>query len=234
MGQTLDASIERLSGCDGTPPVRTLLNLARQLRMNMETWAASPPNSSIENEVISKAMRLAAHLNASPGSGPVAVPEGLEPLSRVPRSSRMQIGRITASRATASAIARLAESVSGWPQARLGISPGITLSRPDLVEWRPHGPGIWVRLLHRDADGCCAALWRLDPGARPLPHRHAAPELMMVLEGTLHLMNNELRAGDMCHADKGSIHDNIESRAGCVALIVGSENDEPLSSPTSG
>ena len=231
VGRALDDAIERLSQVEATPAVRSLLGIGRQLRMVMETWTANPPDASTEAEIISKAMRFAAHVTSSPPTGPTSVPDGLEPPARSTRTPRATLGRV----ATATGLSPVgrAAPAAAWPQGRAAIAPGITIARPDLLEWRPLRslPGGAVRLLHRGADGRCSARWQLAAGAELPRHRHADTEDMLVLEGTLLVQGNELRAGDACHAEPGSVHDALLSRSGCVVFIVGSERDDPLSGP---
>jgi anti-sigma factor ChrR (cupin superfamily) len=90
-------------------------------------------------------------------------------------------------------------------------------------------PSIMAKVLRRDAvSSMYTALVRI-PAGRELPaHRHTAPEEMYVIEGAVQVGDVVAQAGDVCHADAGSVHPTMRSATGCLLLIVASSRDEAV------
>lgn len=110
----------------------------------------------------------------------------------------------------------------------LPIHPHIV--QRDEGVWRPAGPGLLVKILYIDRDKeTITSLLRMEAGASYAPHRHAAAEQCLVLEGDVRDGTNVLHAGDFQTAPAGSIHGNIWTEEGCLLLLVSSLRDEILS-----
>jgi len=70
---------------------------------------------------------------------------------------------------------------------------------------------------------------------RASPSRHATgstacgfPPIEKPLEGDLTLSGVEMKAGDYCRAEPGSIHTDITTRGGNVIILIASERNESL------
>ncbi|MEG9624907.1 cupin domain-containing protein [Pseudomonas guariconensis] len=64
---------------------------------------------------------------------------------------------------------------------------------------------------------------KMAPGSRSVPHRHAATELLQVLEGEVMDVDGQVfRAGDSLVYAAGSEH-WLRSPRGCLLLVVESE-----------
>jgi quercetin dioxygenase-like cupin family protein len=98
----------------------------------------------------------------------------------------------------------------------------MTIVRGQEREWRKVLPGVFVQLLHEDADsGIQTALWRMQPGARIPAHPHAVDEECFVLEGSLEHREQRFKAGDYMLAPAGTRHSTISSAEGVLMLIRG-------------
>jgi anti-sigma factor ChrR (cupin superfamily) len=87
--------------------------------------------------------------------------------------------------------------------------------------------GIETKVLFRDArSGIVTQLVRMGPGSSFPHHRHAEVEDCYVLEGDLTLSGVEMKAGDYCRAEPGSIHTDITTRGGTVIILIASERNE--------
>lgn len=108
---------------------------------------------------------------------------------------------------------------------------GVRIVRSAGLAWRPgRASAVEVKVLHVDAErGYATKLVRMAPGAALIPHRHADLEESYILEGDLLVAGVEMRAGDYCRAESGSVHDDIRTRGGCVFIAVQSQRDEWLS-----
>jgi hypothetical protein len=111
------------------------------------------------------------------------------------------------------------------------VAAGVALVRPDATDWQPHpiAVGASVKLLyHNNKSGTYTALVRLAPGAQFPPRKHVQTEEMFMVSGSALVGEVEMRAGEYCRADEGSVHPPIRSVQGCSFLLSGSENDEML------
>lgn len=95
-------------------------------------------------------------------------------------------------------------------------------------DWEPTGvDGIEVRSLFVDrANDRMTALFRMEPGASYVPHRHAGHEECFVVQGDLRVGDIVMHAGDYQRASEGSIHGEQSTEGGCVLLISSSMTDE--------
>lgn len=108
--------------------------------------------------------------------------------------------------------------------------PGIHVKRTSSEGFRPTPyPGVTYKPLYVDrATDMATSLLRMEPGARYPKHRHAAAEQCLVIEGEVSIGQLVLRAGDFEWAEAETIHSVLETRHGCVLLIVASRRDEVL------
>lgn len=215
----LAEAIERLSRAEATPAQKSLLVEARRLRAAMATWHAIPPDAEIEQEMLARVKSLTAEVGAS------LVPPPLE-TSPATANSKSTPPKVRSS----SEPPRIA---SGYThvQPLSPISSGITRVRPATMEWEPyrHLAGVTMKPVHHVAteEAFCAIL-KMDAGAEIPRRRHAGPEDIFVIEGALTMGDIELRAGDACHSDAGTLHEPMRSAGGCTLFVVGSAFDELL------
>ena len=127
--------------------------------------------------------------------------------------------------------ARIVEGSSWMRSLETEAAPGVAVLRADAVPWRalPMAPSILAKILRRDAvTSMYTALVRI-PAGRELPaHRHTAPEEMYVIEGAVQVGDVVAQAGDVCHAEAGSVHPTMKSATGCLLLMVASSRDEAI------
>lgn len=116
--------------------------------------------------------------------------------------------------------------------------PTRHIHRPEHANWQPMLLGdrtlegiTWATL----ADpGPWQGYWmRMSPGSQSLPHRHAATELLQVVEGeVLDSDGQVLRAGDSLVYGEGSTH-WLRSPQGCLLLVIESQPSSLLSGAAS-
>ncbi len=88
-----------------------------------------------------------------------------------------------------------------------------------------------VKSLHVDpATQYMTSLVRMAPGSKYPAHRHSGAEQCLVLEGDVRLGDVALAAGDYERAEAETIHGTIETKSGCLLLIISSQRDEILES----
>lgn len=88
-------------------------------------------------------------------------------------------------------------------------------------EWVLRAPKIWKKLLSEDAStGRTVYLLRCEPGAVIPEHRHARAEYVFVIEGSFEVDGVVVRAGDFQSSISGSLHAEIRSPEGCLALVA--------------
>lgn len=111
---------------------------------------------------------------------------------------------------------------------RVDVAPGINVVRPGLSEWMAH-PGVHgarVKLLYRDAmSGLYTALVHLPQGVVLPAREHAAPEEVLVIEGSVTVGDVTMHEGDFCRAEEGSRHPSMSTDTGCTLYLSGSEFD---------
>jgi hypothetical protein len=111
---------------------------------------------------------------------------------------------------------------------RTAVANGVSLVRPQATAWQayPRVPGAKLKLLWRDGEsGAYTALLHLAPGTTLPARKHAAVEEMLLVEGSAMVGPWEMRAGEYCRAEAGSVHEAIKSDEGCTFFVTGSEND---------
>ncbi|MDF0732289.1 cupin domain-containing protein [Pseudomonas entomophila] len=107
-------------------------------------------------------------------------------------------------------------------------TPARHIHRPHQAHWQPMLLGdrilegiTWATLT---AAGPWQGYWmRMSPGSRSLPHRHAATELVQVLQGEVVDSDGQrLQAGDSLVYAAGSEH-WLQSPNGCLLLVIESQ-----------
>ena len=98
--------------------------------------------------------------------------------------------------------------------------------------WQPTDvDGVAVRRLFADpARDRVTMLVRMAAGTSYPAHRHGGAEECYVLEGTLHVGDLTMHAGDYQRAEGGSAHGIQSTETGCLLFIVSSLKDELLDS----
>ena len=109
---------------------------------------------------------------------------------------------------------RLLERVAQAQAGHLTVHAGVG-------GWKPFGPGVQIKTLHRDG-GIMSYLLKLAPGALLAPHRHPVDEECVVLEGRLRI-GNELvvEAGGFHLAHRDALHGVITSDDGATIFLRG-------------
>jgi quercetin dioxygenase-like cupin family protein len=107
---------------------------------------------------------------------------------------------------------------------------GVRFVLSNLMPWEETAiKGIETKVLLRDAaTGMVTVLVRMAPGTSAPHHRHAAVEESYVLEGDVTISGVEMKAGDYCRAEPGSVHTGISTRGGCQFITIASERNELL------
>jgi quercetin dioxygenase-like cupin family protein len=120
-------------------------------------------------------------------------------------------------------------------EVRAGPSPtidknGMRFMLSNLMPWEGTAIiGIETKVLFRDAaNGMVTVLVRMAPGTSGSHHRHAAVEESYVLEGDVTISGVEMKPGDYCRAEPGSVHTGISTRGGCQFITIASERNELL------
>jgi anti-sigma factor ChrR (cupin superfamily) len=131
----------------------------------------------------------------------------------------------------ASLRARVLEAVTPqvWKKWAAPGSSEMHLVRDGEGEWERVREGVYAKQLYVDRSrDMVTMLVRMDPGARYVSHRHAAPEQCFVLEGDIRDGDVVCRAGDFQVLEPGSVHGAQWTKDGCLVLIVSSLKDELL------
>jgi anti-sigma factor ChrR (cupin superfamily) len=103
---------------------------------------------------------------------------------------------------------------------------GLLIARSDEFVWQPMAPGISYKPLYEDAARSYnTSLVRMDAGARYPSHHHAEIEELFLLSGDLHVENEVMRPGDYCRGDSGTMHGETFSDAGCLFLLMASQQN---------
>ena len=107
---------------------------------------------------------------------------------------------------------------------------GMRFILSNLMPWGETATkGIETKVLFRDAaNGMVTVLVRMAPGTSTSHHRHATVEESYVLEGDVTVSGVEMKAGDYCRAEPGSVHTGVSTRGGCQFITITSERNELL------
>ena len=118
---------------------------------------------------------------------------------------------------------RLATRIASEAATRPFVPP---LEAPDKPEWEEAAPGIYVKILARNAEiGSVSMLVRLDPGTEYPAHQHAGTEELHLLHGVLKVDDRTLYPGDFIHAEAGSVDHRVWSETGCTCFLMTSTED---------
>lgn len=100
--------------------------------------------------------------------------------------------------------------------------------RHEEGEWIETGlPGVSYKKLFADQQRAyITTLLRLQPGATYPTHQHGGYEECLVLEGDVRSGEVRLRRGDYQRMTGGSLHHALQTDAGCLLLIIASEENE--------
>jgi ChrR Cupin-like domain len=204
--RALMEAVDSLSRSD-SPKKRALLIEARRLHSAIGTWHAIPPEPEIQAEMLARVKALTATVGAA--SMPPPPPDSQASMPNIPSGP--------------SGYAHLA--------AESTIAPGITQVRPGALEWRAFRnlAGVMMKPVHHaEGEELYSAIVRIDAGYEIPRRRHAGAEDMVILEGSMMVGGTELRVGDACHAEPGSVHEPLRTLSGCTFFVVGSMLDELL------
>ena len=107
---------------------------------------------------------------------------------------------------------------------------GVLVSRPDEMPWISVPiPGVKIKRLFLDAARrYSTSLVSLEAGSSYPAHRHNDIEEFYLLEGDLVSEDIQMRAGDYCRSEPGSIHREPKSESGALLLVWASYRDEFL------
>lgn len=97
--------------------------------------------------------------------------------------------------------------------------PHLTV-RVEERRWHNVGPGIDMKMLHRETD-TASYLLRLSAGGRLPAHDHTDDEECLVLEGDVWLGSTHAFAGDYHLARRGIPHGEIHTETGCLLFLRG-------------
>jgi len=109
------------------------------------------------------------------------------------------------------------------------LPQGMEKYGADERKWRDVGAGLCVLDLH-EANGRRLQLVRLAPGGRIMAHKHAGPNIMYVVNGSLVIDGIRLKSGDVLTSPEGSMHRESWSAEGCELVIECSPDDDLLRS----
>ncbi len=95
----------------------------------------------------------------------------------------------------------------------------------DAGHWQPLLPGVAIKRL-AEHGSVVSYLLRLAPGATLPPHRHAADEECLVLEGRVSVGSRlEIGPGGYHLAHRGALHATIGTRTGATLFLRGPAPD---------
>ena len=104
---------------------------------------------------------------------------------------------------------------------------GLLIARSDEFAWQTLAPGILLKTLYQDAARKYhTSLVRMEAGAHYPSHNHAEIEELFMLSGDLHVEGQLMRAGDYCRGDSGSVHGETFTDAGCLFLLMASQENQ--------
>jgi quercetin dioxygenase-like cupin family protein len=107
----------------------------------------------------------------------------------------------------------LRDALDGTPPA------GTRTYRAAHRAWHEISPGIDIKLLRPDAEGCMTALVRMAAESTYTAHEHPLDELCLVLAGEIHIGSHRLRAGDVHIAAAGSAHASTFAPHGALLFV---------------
>jgi anti-sigma factor ChrR (cupin superfamily) len=129
---------------------------------------------------------------------------------------------------------QLLERIKQLPQTepdRITLAPGLFLRFSDRMVWQETAiPGIKVKSLHVDpVRRIATSLVKMEPGAVYPAHRHQEIEELFMLEGDVTISGHNIKSGDFCRAEPGTIHESIRTEGGCIFMAMASLDNEFVS-----
>jgi anti-sigma factor ChrR (cupin superfamily) len=131
---------------------------------------------------------------------------------------------------------RILDRIRSTPQAR-PASPDTSLAATGFhfkpagsEDWRRGpGKGLRYRVLSVSKDlGYWMLLLELTPGGVIPTHDHRGSEQVYLLSGDLQTQGRTLAPGDFLHSEPGTIHQELVSPSGCMAILVEKAPDRVL------
>jgi anti-sigma factor ChrR (cupin superfamily) len=120
-------------------------------------------------------------------------------------------------------LALMAEPAAPSPRVRERVLAAARLPFEFVTasdgEWLPVAPGVAHKPLGSGITSK-SYLLRVDAGHAVPRHTHALVEHCLVVSGTVEVAGRTLHPGDFHLAARGSVHERVASRTGCVLLIV--------------
>jgi anti-sigma-K factor RskA len=105
----------------------------------------------------------------------------------------------------------------------------FTFVRTSTLNWQDIGSGVSVKVLFFDPAGArLTTLMKMEPRSRYGAHVHAQVEEIYVLEGSCICAGRLLEVGDYHRAEPSSLHPDTTSEQGCLALIMTSSRNKPI------
>jgi quercetin dioxygenase-like cupin family protein len=118
---------------------------------------------------------------------------------------------------------RLSKRIAEEADTQPFVPPLQATAKP---EWEEAAPGIYVKILARNAEiNSVSMLVRLDPGTDYPAHQHAGIEELHLLHGVLKVDDRTLYPGDFIHAEAGSVDHRVWSETGCTCFLMTSTED---------
>jgi len=107
---------------------------------------------------------------------------------------------------------------------------GVFIARPEEMGWGAGQiPGVFAKVLFNDLKRAYSTtLVRLVAGTHYPSHHHAGVEELFLLEGDVTVGKVEMRPGDYCRGEEGSVHEEIVTKGGCLFIATSSHHDELL------
>jgi anti-sigma factor ChrR (cupin superfamily) len=117
------------------------------------------------------------------------------------------------------------------PDAALETS-GFHFKPADSGDWRKGpGKGLRYRVLSVSKDlGYWMLLLELTPGGVIPTHDHQGSEQVYLLSGDLRTQGRTLVPGDFLHSEPGTVHQELVSPSGCMAILVEKAPERVLAS----
>jgi len=91
---------------------------------------------------------------------------------------------------------------------------------PEAGSWRPFGPGVEIKVLHKQ-EGVMSYLLRMAPGAVLPDHRHPHDEECVVIEGFVQMGDVTMGPGGYLMERRDTLHPPLRTVDGAVIFLRG-------------
>jgi quercetin dioxygenase-like cupin family protein len=91
---------------------------------------------------------------------------------------------------------------------------------PEGGKWRPFGPGVEIKVLHKQ-EGVMSYLLRMAPGAELPNHRHPHDEECVVVQGMVQMGELSMGPGGYLMERAGTLHPPLRTADGAVIFLRG-------------